>query len=73
MCPEGYVRGLRERYDLRDDAVYVPGRISSTEVENMNGFIRSNLEVLGVKNKKLLMFDLDGTLAESKMPIGQDI
>lgn len=69
-CPEGYVRGLRERRHYSDQ---VYGTMSMREIERMNEYVRENMRVIGMKNKKLLMFDLDGTLAASKSPISKEM
>jgi len=74
MCPQGYVRGLRERYDVDGAAGYpaywdMPAHL----VRAMNGYVRKNMKILGMKNKKLLMFDLDRTLAESKAPLNKEM
>lgn len=73
LCPKGYVKGLREKYSVTHPVTKTYGTIRAVDIQKMNRFIRNNMKVLKMKNKKLLIFDMDDTLTKSKSDISQEM
>lgn len=62
LCPNGYVRGLRERYikSPRISKSYAEAMFQRSEADKMNAFVKkNNILARGIKNQAVLVVDLD--------------
>ncbi len=61
LCPEGYIRGLREYYpkSSRASSSYAEAMFNRIEADKMNKFVNHNITIRGIKNQAVLIIDLD--------------